>query len=381
MNDNRRDFIKKAAMGAMYVGGVGVAMPGVIDPEKTDMIESILYDQPKKKSTIRIVMQAQSGPGASVDMMTWYKQMGLEDVTVWTDPPNDNAAFYTATKKVYADNGIDVYGMGNGAVHNQDKIVLNLPGRDEKVEEYLKHLRNLGKAGIHYTTYAHMGNGIWDSPNGTTRGGAIARQLDLNGDHWGRWNSARYRPPLSHGREFTEDELWDNWTYFIKKAAPVAEENNVRIGIHPDDPTGLPSIAGVPRLFSSFERYKKALEIANSPNVGLCLCVGSWMEGGPATGKTAEEMIEYFGKQKKIWKVHFRNIDKPLPHFTETFVDNGYTNMYKLMKALKKVNYDGVLFPDHVPRMSIGEQADWAFSVGYIKALRDRVEAEAGNLS
>jgi hypothetical protein len=52
-----------------------------------------------------------------------------------------------------------------------------------------------------------------------------------------------------------------------------------------------------------------------------------------------------------------------------------------LMKALKKVNYDGVLFPDHVPRMSIGEQADWAFSVGYIKALRDRVEAEAGNLS
>ena len=89
-------------------------------------------------------------------------------------------------------------------------------------------------------------------------------------------------------------------------------------------------------------------------------------------------MIEYFGKQKKIWKIHFRNIDKPLPHFVETFVDNGFTNMYTIMKALKKVNYDGVLFPDHVPRMSIGEQADWAFSVGYIKALRDRVEAEAG---
>lgn len=378
MSDNRRDFIKKAAFGAM-VGTVGAAVPGAIDPEKKDMIESILYDQPKKKSTIRIVMQAQSGPKASVDMMTWYKQMGLEDVTMWTDPPNDNAEFYAASKKVYADNGINVYGMGNGAVHNQDKIVLNLPGRDEKVEEYLKHLRNLGKAGIGYTTYAHMGNGIWDSPNGTTRGGAVARQLDLNGDHWGRWNSARYRPPLSHGREYTLDELWDNWTYFIKKAAPVAEENNVHIGIHPDDPTGLPAIAGIPRLFSSFERYKKALDIANSPNVGLCLCVGSWMEGGTATGKTAEEMIEYFGKQKKIWKIHFRNIDKPLPHFTETFVDNGYTNMYKLMKALKKVNYDGVLFPDHVPRMSVSGQADWAFSVGYIKALRDRVEAEAGN--
>ena len=372
MQDNRRDFIKKSfSLAAMS------AVSRTIDPETRDIVESALFQQPKKKSTIRLVMQAQSGPKASVDAMTWYKQMGLEDVTVWTGPPNDNAEFYIATKKVYAENGINVYGMGNGAVHNQDKIVLNLPGRDEKIEEYKKHLRNLGKAGITYTTYAHMGNGIWDSPNETTRGGAVARALNMNGEHWGRWNSARYKPPLSHGREFSEEELWDNWTYFIKQVAPIAEENNVRIGIHPDDPTGLPKIAGVPRLFSSFQGYKKALDIANSPNVGLCLCVGSWMEGGPATGKTSVEMIEYFGKQKKIWKIHFRNIDKPLPHFVETFVDNGFTDMYTIMKALKKVTYDGVLFPDHVPRMSIGDQAEWAFSVGYIKALRDRVEAEA----
>jgi mannonate dehydratase len=378
MSDNRRDFIKNVALRVISVGGIGSAASGTIDPETRDMVEAALFQQPERKSTIRLVMQAQSGPQASVDAMTWYKQMGREDVTVWTNPPNDNADFYIATKKVYADNGINVYGMGNGSVHNQDKIVLNLPGRDEKIEEYKKHLRNLGKAGITYTTYAHMGNGIWDSPNETTRGGAVARSLNMNGDHWGRWNSARYRTPLSHGREFSEEELWENWTYFIMQVAPIAEENNVRIGVHPDDPTGLPTIAGVPRLFSSFERYKKAMDIANSPNVGLCLCVGSWMEGGPATGKTSVEMIEYFGKQKKIWKIHFRNIDKPLPHFVETFVDNGYTNMYTIMKALKKVNYDGVLFPDHVPRMSVGDQTEWAFSIGYIKALRDRVEAEAG---
>ena len=167
----------------------------------------------------------------------------------------------------------------------------------------------------------------------------------MNGEHWGRWNNARYKPPLSHGREFSDEELWDNWTYFIRQIAPIAEENNVRIGIHPDDPTGLPKIAGVPRLFSSFQGYKKALDIANSPNVGLCLCVGSWMEGGPATGKRVSEIIEYFGRHKEIWKIHFRNIDKPLPHFVETFVDNGFTDMYTIMKALKKVNYDGVLFP------------------------------------
>ena len=311
---------------------------------------------------------------APVDTLTFYKQMGLEDVTVWTDPPNDNAEYYIGTKKYFADNGLNVYGMGNGSVHNQDKIVLNLPGRDEKVEEYKKHLRNLGKAGITYTTYAHMGNGIWDSPNETTRGGASARAFNLNGENWGRWNRNKYYPPLSHGREYTEEELWENWTYFIRQVAPVAEENNVRIGVHPDDPP-IPKLAGVPRLFSHFNGYKKALEIANSPNVGLCLCVGSWMEGGDTVGKDSVGMIEHFGKQKKIFKVHFRNVDKPIPHFVETFVDDGYTDMYKIMKALKKVKFDGVLFPDHVPNMIGGH--GWAFTVGYVKALRDRVEAEA----
>ena len=372
MNDNRRDFIKKGVtLAAMSVGGIGPALSKTLDAETRDRITSAL-NEPGKKSTIRIVMQPNAR--APVDTLTFYKQMGLEDVTVWTDPPNDNAEYYIGTKKYFADNGLNVYGMGNGSVHNQDKIVLNLPGRDEKVEEYKKHLRNLGKAGITYTTYAHMGNGIWDSPNETTRGGASARAFNLNGENWGRWNRNKYYPPLSHGREYTEEELWENWTYFIRQVAPVAEENNVRIGVHPDDPP-IPKLAGVPRLFSHFNGYKKALEIANSPNVGLCLCVGSWMEGGDTVGKDSVGMIEHFGKQKKIFKVHFRNVDKPIPHFVETFVDDGYTDMYKIMKALKKVKFDGVLFPDHVPNMIGGH--GWAFTVGYVKALRDRVEAEA----
>jgi len=97
------------------------------------MIETILYDQPKKKSTIRIVMQAQSGPRASVDMMTWYKQMGLEDVTMWTDPPNDNAEFYTASKKVYADNGISSFNHSSQFSYKSNKQrAKKAEGRREK---------------------------------------------------------------------------------------------------------------------------------------------------------------------------------------------------------------------------------------------------------
>ena len=75
---------------------------------------------------------------------------------------------------------------------------------------------------------------------------------------------------------FRTDEIWDNYTYFIRQVAPVAEENSVRIGIHPDDPP-VPELAGVPRcIFANFEGYKRAMEIADSPNVGICLCCGCW---------------------------------------------------------------------------------------------------------
>ena len=90
-------------------------------------------------------------------------------------------------------------------------------------------------------------------------------------------------------------------------------------------------------------------------------------------GKDVLETIDYFGKQNKIFKIHFRNVNQPLPHFTETFLDDGYADMYKILKALKKVNFNGVFIADHIPRMVNG--AGTAFSIGYMKALLERAYA------
>ena len=91
-------------------------------------------------------------------------------------------------------------------------------------------------------------------------------------------------------------------------------------------------------------------------------------------GKDILETIDYFGRQKKIFKVHFRNVDQPLPHFVETFLDDGYADMYKILKALKKVDFNGVFIADHIPRMV--NNSGTAFSVGYMKGLLERVNAE-----
>ena len=160
-----------------------------------------------------------------------------------------------------------------------------------------------------------------------------------------------FEPPLTHGRSFTKEEIWENYTYFIKQVVPVAEEQGVRIGIHPDDPP-VPELGGVPRcIFGNFDGYVRALEIANSPNVGVCLCCGTWMEGGKYMGKDVFEAARAFAKMGKLWKIHFRNVSAPIPNFVEAFVDDGYTDMKKLMRTLVDVDFRGILIADHVPGM------------------------------
>ena len=79
---------------------------------------------------------------------------------------------------------------------------------------------------------------------------------------------------------FTKEEIWENYTYFIKKVVPVAEEAGVRIGIHPDDPPQ-PMLAGVPRcIFSNFEGYKKAHGDRQQPEHRRLPVLRTWLEGG-----------------------------------------------------------------------------------------------------
>src|ERR1700733_15808566 len=250
-NPDRREFVKLAVGGALSAAGVfASARP----------VSATVH-----KSAPGIKLCAQSTANPSDDDLLFLKQMGAEYVSVASTPDLRTAEGFTQIKKRYVDAGITVWNIGNTSVHNMPEVTLNLPGRDAKIEEYKQYIRNLGKAGIYYTTYAHMGNGIWSSGWASIRG-ASAREFDMaSPNKVGGWGDQKFYEPLSHGREFSKDEIWENYTYFIKQVAPVAEENSVRIGIHPDDPPE-PVLAGVPRcIFANFEGYKRAMEIANSP--------------------------------------------------------------------------------------------------------------------
>jgi mannonate dehydratase len=353
---NRREFARAVLAGAVLSTGVQAAAKRPLEPLS-----------PGIKITLQIPNDFTD------DDLKFAKQIGVGYVTAPTSG-GTYETFASIKQRVEAA-GLKVSNIGNSNVHNMPEVTLNLPGRDQKIEEYKQYLRNLGKAGIYYTTYAHMGNGIWSSPSETTRGGAPARAFHVNTAK-GYWMGKTFEPPLTQGRKFSKDEIWENYTYFIKKVAPVAEETGVRIGIHPDDPP-VPELGGVPRcIFGNFDGYVRALEIANSPNIGVCLCCGTWMEGGKLMGKNVFEAAQAFAGMGKLWKIHFRNVSSPVPDFVEAYVDGGYTDMKRLMRTLVDVDFRGILIADHVPRMVGDRRTGWAYSIGYIKALHDMARDE-----
>lgn len=317
---------------------------------------------------------------ASDEELQFLQQLGVEWAMVnVNDPTLHTVDDYKRLVERFAQYGVQIYRIANHGVHNVPEITLGLPGRDEKIEELCTFIRNIAAAGIRYHTYAHMGNGIWSTGHTAGRGGVTARVLDIK-DAKGWWIGKEFSGELTHERPYSEEELWDNYEYMIRKLAPVAEEEGVFVGIHPDDPP-VYALGGVPRcIFGTFDGYKRAIEIANSPNIGVCLCVGCWLEGGPVgMGCDVIEAVRYFGKQGKLFKVHFRNVSNPMPEpWQETFIDDGYQDMHLVMRALREVEYDGCIIPDHIPQMVGGHRPGLAYSIAYMRALVQAVNNEYG---
>ena len=93
-------------------------------------------------------------------------------------------------------------------------------------------------------------------------------------------------------------------------------------------------------------------------------------------GENVLDALRYFSEQDRLFKVHFRNVDKPLPHFVETFLDNGYMDMYQVMKVLHESGFRGVAIADHIPQMGDSGRIGTAYSIAYMKAYLQRAVEE-----
>jgi mannonate dehydratase len=263
------------------------------------------------------------------------------------------------------DAGLRLNAIENTPIRFYDKIMLGLPGRDEQIEHMQTTIRNIGRAGIPIFGYHFIATGVWrTSTTAPARGGAHVTAFDMD---------LAQNAPLSYDRVYTDDEIWANYAYYMQAILPVAEEAGVLLALHPDDPP-VPSLGGIARIMRSFDAFKRAMQIGDSPNHGLDFCVGSWSEMSP---EMAMEGLRYFGERGKLFYIHFRDVLGTVPKFREAFIGEGNLDMYAVMQLLHEVDFRGFLLDDHVPHM-VGDTG-WAsrsraYALGQMSVMLDLVK-------
>ncbi len=309
-------------------------------------------------------------PTSPTRLWTLVKQVGVTHAVgglPWEECGNEQPWDYLPLlrmKKRYEDAGFTL-----SVIESRpplDKAKRGLEGRDEEIATVCTLIENMGRLGIPVWCYEWMAVFNWmrTSMSVPARGGALVTGYD---------NDLMRDAPLTEAGVVTEEQLWENLEYFLKKVVPVAERWNVQLAMHPDDPP-LSPIRGIGRIMRSVENFQRLLDLVPSPVSGITLCQGNFRlmtDDLPAT-------IRHFCKQKKIFFVHLRDVRGTPEKFVETFHDDGTTDLLACLRAYREIGFEGVLRPDHVPTME-GEDnrhpgyeaMGRLFAIGYIKGLRE----------
>ncbi len=247
-------------------------------------------------------------------------------------------------KDDFAEAGLTIAGVESHPVA-AERIKLGIEGRDEEIENYKWAIEALSKVGIKMICYNFMAGLGWsrtrtDLPE---RGGALTSEFDIE--------AARRLGPTRWG-EVSEEKMWDNITYFVKAVMPVADKFGVQMALHPDDPP-LSPLRGIARICTSARNYRRIMDIVPSPINGVTFCQANFRLMGEDIYSLAKEWCN----KKKIFFVHFRDVEGNKEKFHETFHDNGPTDMVRMLKIYSKGGFTGPIRPDHAPTIE-GEAND-----------------------
>jgi mannonate dehydratase len=286
----------------------------------------------------------------------------------------------TALRKEIQTAGLELEAIENFDPAHWHDILLDGPKKQQQMENVKTIIRRLGQAGIPIMGYNFSIAGVCGRTRGPyARGGAesvgMEGPLDTPMPKGMVWNMV-YDPDAPEGGVpgISSEELWRRVGEFLREIAPVAAEAGVQLAAHPDDPP-MPTMRGQPRLVYQPQHYQRLLDLAPGPANGLEFCLGSLAE---MTEGDLYEAVDSYSRQGRIAYIHFRNVHGKAPFYRETFVDEGDVDMLRVLRILKKNQYDGVLIPDHTPQMQCSApwHAGMAFALGYMRAGLQWIDRE-----
>jgi mannonate dehydratase len=171
----------------------------------------------------------------------------------------------------------------------------------------------------------------------------------------------------------SEADGWRAIEYLVSELLPTAEQVGVRLACHPHDPAYPPGgLNGVHHVIGSLDGMRRFVALAPGSRChGFNFCQGTIAEMSTRPTETVLEAIRAIGPDRRIFMVHFRNIQGGYLDFREAMPDEGSVDMPACIRAYREVGYDGILCPDHVPFSELDPDRErfFSFALGYTKAL------------
>ena len=320
--------------------------------------------------------QGSSNPRNNQPSGSKYEAWGVagDPNQLWT------VAELKALRKDIEDAGLVLAAIENLDPAHWHDILLDGPQRPQQIEKVKTIIRRLGEAKIPVLGYNFSLAGVCGrvtAPLG--RGGAITLGMDgpaeevliPNGTIWNMVYDTQ--APAGNLPSISHEELWRRLQRFLEEVIPVAEQAGVQLAAHPDDPP-MPTMRQQPRLVYQPHMYQTLIDLAPSRSNALELCVGTLAE---MTEGDIYDAVDRYSRQGKIAYIHLRNVAGKVPHYRETFIDDGEVNMIRILAILHRNRFDGVLIPDHTPQMTCPApwHAGMAHTLGYMLAAKAVVES------
>lgn len=295
-------------------------------------------------------------PGVKGVITTLY---GSKVGEAWSDEEVKNI------KKEVEDAGLKIYGIESVNIH--DDIKIGLPSRDKYIENYIKTLEVLGKAGINLVCYNFMPVFDWTRsdlakvrPDGSTvlsydqeiiekiDPEKMFEQIDSSSNGfvlpgWEPDRLSRLKELFEMYKNVDDEKLFENLKYFLSAVMPTCEKYNIKMAIHPDDPAW--PVFGLPRIIVNKENILRMVNSVNSPCNGVTLCAGSL---GSNPKNDIPDIVRSL--KGKIFFAHVRNLEHTAPgKFQEAahLSSDGSMDMFAIMKAFYDIGFEGPFRPDH----------------------------------
>ncbi|KEI73408.1 mannonate dehydratase [Endozoicomonas elysicola] len=253
------------------------------------------------------------------------------------------------------------------SVNVHEDIKLGLPSREQYITNYKETIVNLAKAGVKVICYNFMPVFDWtrtdlfkELPDGSTAlfyesskvvdvdPVALIKKVSKGSEGytmpgWEPERLARIEELFEAYKDVTEEQLWENLKYFLEEIVPFAQQHDIKMAIHPDDPPW--PIFGLPRIITGKKNLQRFLNLVDNPSNCLTLCTGSL---GANPENDLPDIVRSFAD--RIAFMHIRNV-KIFENgdFIETShrTCDGNIDIYDVVKALHENDYKGYVRPDH----------------------------------